>query len=105
MKDEELSTGAHLLPGWFVPRMMTDVWSFAFVMVDGTVVHLTHVERVDRAADGSLWLTVALADARAIADGFKTNESGHDDFCAPTSRSQASINAAHIMIAYETADT
>jgi hypothetical protein len=96
----EVERAARLLPAWFVPRMMTDEWSFAFIMVSGDVVHLTTINAVHLGVDG-VWLDVNLNEHPPQAAWF--NKSSRQ-ITSPTGRRLASINARHIMIAFETAD-
>lgn len=85
-----------VLPTWFVDRMMTDTWWFGLMMSNGTVIGIHRILSVDQAADGTIWLTVELL-----------SDTPGDDrvFIAPTSRLTASINASHVVAAYELADT
>jgi hypothetical protein len=87
-----------LLPAWFIPRMMEDAWSFAFLMVSGTYIHVEHIAAVHESADG-LWLDVDLCTDQPRAFGHPAG------VVAPTSRTTASIAVRHIMLAFETADT
>lgn len=96
-----------LLPAWFIRRMIDDQWSFAFLLVTGHTLHLQHIHEVRQAADGTIWLDVELADqvpytARRLPP---YERAGPHDIVAPTSRLTASVNAAHVVLAYETADT
>lgn len=85
-----------VLPTWFVDRMMTDTWWFGLMMSNGTVIGIHRILSVDQAADGSIWLTVELL-----------SDTPGDDrvFIAPTTRLTASINASHVVAAYELVDT
>jgi len=85
-----------VLPTWFVDRMMTDTWWFGLMMSNGTVIGIHRILNVDQAADGTIWLTVELL-----------SDTPGDDrvFIAPTSRLTASINASHVVAAYELVDT
>lgn len=94
----DVERAARLLPAWFIPRMMTDEWNFAFLMVTGDIVHLTHIEKVHLGADG-IWLDVTLSNCFGLLSG------GPRHFKAPTDRTFASINARHVVMAFETADT
>lgn len=98
--DPEVEQALRLLPAWFVPRMMGDEWSFAFIMVNGDIVHLTHIEAVHLGADG-IWLDVRLAEHLDWQG--PALEGRH--ITAPTTRTMASINARHILMALETAYT
>lgn len=84
-----------LLPAWFVERMMHDSWSFGLLTVSGTTICIESITSVHQAADGSIWLDVVLMQT--------TN--AKNTFVAPTSRTSASINSAHIVAAFELADT
>jgi hypothetical protein len=57
---------------------------------------------VQQAADGSLWLDVELSADTGLID---TEQDGRRHITAPTSRHHASINAGHVVLAFETADT
>lgn len=83
-----------LLPGWFTDRMMTDSWSFGLMMSNGMTIGIQDIQKVWQAADGSVWLDVTLLSGEY--DGVWT---------APTTRTTASINASHIVAAFELADT
>jgi hypothetical protein len=93
-----------ILPTWFVPRMMDDVWSFALLTTDLVAILITTITNVNQAKDGSIWLTVDLMpddDFWAL----RLRERGLRTLGAPTSRTTASINASHIIAAFEIADT
>jgi hypothetical protein len=102
--DEAIARAEQLLPAWFVPRMMGDVWSFALLTPDGRAMLIDHIDRVRQGADGSIWLDVVMSEPG----------SGWEDalrqmklqiITAPTDRTTASINAAHIVAAFEIAST
>jgi hypothetical protein len=97
---EDVNRAERLLPAWFITRMMTDDWSFAFLMVTGDLVHLTCIEAVHLGADG-IWLDVSLSERTDIQG--KHIAGRH--IGAPTERTRASINARHIVMAFETAYT
>lgn len=89
-----------LLPAWFVPRMMSDNWSFAFLMVNGDIIHFTNIEAVHASADG-IWLDIQLIEEKHLNYlALKGRQ-----VSAPTSRTAASVNARHVMMAFETSDT
>lgn len=101
--DDEIEAAEKLLPAWFVPRMMSDTWFFAFIMTNGTIVHFDTILGVTQAADGSIWIDVDLLPPGQHPPQMPASDR---DFKAPTtSRTQASIHASHIMFAIETADT
>lgn len=92
----EVIKARQVLPTWFVDRMMTDTWWFGLMMSNGTVIGIHRILSVDQAADRSIWLTVELL-----------SDTPGDDrvFIAPTTRLTASINASHVVAAYELVDT
>ena len=91
------------LPAWFTERMKDDVWSFGLLMCDGTIIGIQAIEAINQAADGTIWLDVRLMDS---SDGTTAWLDNFDKkFVAPTSRLEASINASHVMAAFEIADT
>jgi hypothetical protein len=102
--DKATARCAQLLPAWFVPRMMTDVWSFALLTANRQAILIDHINRISQAADGGLWLDVQLLDS---AGGWEENlrQMGLHIITAPTTRTSASVNAAHIVAAFEIADT
>lgn len=88
-----------ILPVWFTERMMGDEWSYGLMTTAGVVICITSITALHLAADGSIWLDVNL-----ISDEVPSM-SGMTAFCAPTSRTKASINASHIIAAFELTDT
>jgi hypothetical protein len=93
MKDSQ-----QLLPAWFVPRMMHDVWYFGLLLTDGTVLRITCINSVWQAADNSLWIDAEM-------EKWSSGNYPKNHMFAPTSRLSVSINVAHIMAAFEVADT
>lgn len=96
--DPHIEAAMRILPAWFVPRMMTDEWSFGLLLITGQILCLTHINSVHRAGDGSVWLDVEMMRAGDVW----VPKNG---FVAPTSRTWASVNAAHVIAAFELADT
>jgi hypothetical protein len=92
-----------LLPAWFVARMMGDARNFAFLMATGDVVHFENILDVHQATDGSLWVDVALVDSVPMSNQGRGIKGRH--IVAPVGRKTASINVAHIVMAFEAADT
>ena len=86
-----------LLPAWFVPRMMDDTWVFGLLLSTGRVLAVEHIDEVHQAADGSLWVDVDMREGPV--DTWPTV------IHAPTSRTRASVNVAHIVCALELSDT
>lgn len=98
---ESIRQAEKLLPAWFIPRMMEDVWFFGLLLSDGTLACIETILEVRQAADGAVWLEVRLASEA----GFGAERLQHRRLTAPTSRNEASINAGHVMAAFELADT
>lgn len=70
----------------FVDRMSSDHWGFMLELSNGKKLEISHLSAVSEMPDGSIWLDVLVTDA-------------------PCSRNWASINAAHVVAAYEIWDT
>jgi hypothetical protein len=99
-EEGKVERALQLLPAWFTARMMQDSWKFGVLMSDGTLIYIETILEVRQAADGSLWLDVQLSEETPFAQ-----EPHPKHLKSPTSRTKASINAAHVMAAFETADT
>lgn len=92
-----------LLPAWFVPRMIMDEWHFGLMLTTGQVLCISRIDDVKQAADGSIWLDVTM-----LPDNFGSEHVYGRVMCpmvAPTHRLEASINAAHVVAAFELADS
>jgi hypothetical protein len=91
-----------VLPDWFTERMAKDMCAFGLVMSNGNVIGVHSIESVSQAADGTIWLDVRLLhpnDCRCTwLDYFAKG------WFAPTTNLLASINASHVMAAFELAD-
>lgn len=100
---EQIQKAASILPAWFVPRMMSDSWSFGLMLTTGQVMCISRIEDVHQGADGSIWLDVMM-----LPDNFGSQhvyERILEPMIAPTHRLEASVNAAHVVAAFELADT
>ncbi len=101
--DAEVESARRLLPSWFVPRMMTDVWSFGLQLSTGIVLAIEQITAVTQAADGSLWLDVQMVeDPTGLPQG---SHQGLRIVGAPNSRKSASVAVAHVVWAFELAYT
>ena len=108
MPDDEVEAAQKLLPAWFVQRMMTDEWTFGLLLATGQVLVINRIASVHQAADGSIWLDVEMREKRE--DSWLEPELGKmpsnlNYLLAPTERNDASINAAHVVAAFELAST
>jgi hypothetical protein len=99
--ENRLERCVKLLPAWFVPRMTDDTWFFGLLLSTGQTLTIEHIDNVSQAADDSLWVDVTM-HKEFYAHGLAA---WVIPICAPTSRVQASINVAHIVCAFELADT
>jgi hypothetical protein len=105
--DITVTQATALLPAWVIPRMMTDVWSFGLLLTGGVVLAIDYIEHVQRGVDGSIWLDVHMLEeqqVRWIKDTF-CNKLPVPITGAPVGRYKASINVAHVVWAFELADT
>jgi hypothetical protein len=91
------------LPAWFTSRMMSDSWFFGLLMQNRTILCIECIDRVWLAADDSLWLDVTMLDSPP--PGADSLPKGIPVICAPTERNKATIAAAHVVAAFEMADT
>ena len=89
---------------WFLSRMTEDTWSFGIMLVTGQVLAIQTIYAVRRAQNGSAWIDAQLMPH----DDFwieSARKNGYRVVGAPTSREHVSINIAHIVAAFELADT
>ncbi len=98
----EVEKYASLLPAWFTARMLTDSWSFGLLLVTGDILAIENIESIQQDASGNLWLDATLKEDL----GYINDELyGRTILLAPTSRVSASINSAHVVAAFELADS
>lgn len=95
--DREMAVAEHMLPAWFVGRMMSDEWYFGLMLTNGTTIGITHIDAVRLDAAGELWIDVRMLDPK-LGPAVRVMK-------APTSRLEASIQVRHIVAAFEIADT
>jgi hypothetical protein len=89
-----------LLPAWFTERMASDQWSFALLASNGFTICIEAITNIVQAADGSIWIDVVL-----LKDGDCWTKGIERKLVSPTARNRASVNTAHIVAAYEIADS
>ena len=85
-----------MLPGWFSERMTTDHWLFGLMVSTGQIIVITHIEKIYQAQNGSVWIDVELA---RFSDYAITPDDNW--YFAPTTRVSATINANHIVAAFD----
>lgn len=90
---------------WFMARMMTDNWSFGLLLVTGHLLLIENIIGLSIALDGE-WLDVELwQEKHGEFVTAEMTERGYNVVTAPTTRTTVSINARHIVMAMELADT
>ena len=99
-----IKNGEKLLPSWFVPRMMDDVWHFGLLLTDSSLVLLSHINRVDVSANGDLWIHADLDD-RYCFDNWRERVHYKKVIANDIDRCNVSINATYVIAAFELADT
>jgi hypothetical protein len=92
-----------ILPAWFTGRMMNDSWSFGLLTITGQIIALERIDNISQDANGTIWLDATMLDSRTNLFGMESFES--KIFVSPTERTQISINASHVVAAFELADT
>lgn len=100
--NNNLKLARSILPGWFVDRMMTDHWYFGLMMSDGSVITISEIVRVYVDVNGGIWIDAYMVDDDIdINPAIKTDRQRHY-FTAPApSRTMISLNATHIMAAFD----
>lgn len=91
-----------LLPAWFTERMMSEEWLFGLLTVSGDIVAVRRINKITKDAAGQLWLDVKLAaynEAKGVYDA--DNPRSQRLIVAPTERTNATVNAAHVVLAFE----
>jgi len=104
---EPIDRAQAILPAWFVDRMMTDNWVFGLLLVTGQTLVIDNIQQIRYGAGGT-WIDATMHQdflgPRASA-GMKTRHPWLTLMTAPTSRLKISINAEHVVAAFELADT
>jgi len=104
--EEKINEATRLLPAWFVSRMMTDDWTFGLLLSTGQVMVVNYISEVHQAADGSIWIDVKMGEkAEWHEPELGNTPSGMSYLSTPTKRDTASVNAAHVVAAFELAST
>ena len=87
-----------LMP-WWLGRMSHDSWSFGLLMVTNQMICIDRINRIWRDTRGTMWLDVTLLKTAPLA-AMKLKWP-YPCFLAPTSRLDATINADHVVAAFE----
>jgi hypothetical protein len=102
MNDVREGVDNELLPAWFTERMMGEEWLYGLLTVAGDIVAIRRINKITRDAAGHLWLDVRLAaynEANGVYD--VDNPRAQKVIVAPTERRDATVNAAHVVLAFE----
>ena len=102
LEEELAEISVDLLPAWFSSRMSTDEWLFGLHLSDGSLLAITSITKFTQASDATIWVDAEMADASVeiASDHWRRKL-----ITSPTSRTRVSVNAAHIIAAFELADT
>lgn len=98
--NNNLKLARSILPGWFVDRMMTDNWYFGLMMSDGSVIVISEIVRVYVDVNGGIWIDAHMAED-AINPAMQINRQRYYFTAPASSRTKVSLNAAHIMAAFD----
>lgn len=86
---------------WFIERMASDDWHFGLLMITGHTLLIQNIVGVSKDESGNFWIDANLEIGEIGPHGVP----GGKPITSPTSRTIVSINAAHIVAAFEMADT
>jgi hypothetical protein len=94
-----------VLPAGFVERMMTDTWYFGLLLVTGQVLVIESIRDVRGTPEGNVWIDVTMhgKDSNHAFQEFK--DLRWPWVYSPTGRTEASVNAAHVVAAFELMDS
>ncbi|MCI5160603.1 MAG: hypothetical protein D3917_00965 [Candidatus Electrothrix sp. AX5] len=98
-ENPNIAKATKLLPAWFIPRMMDDVWQFGILLSTNEVLAVEHIDDVHQASNGDIWIDVTMCTETVEYHGLAQNI-----ITSPTSRPKASINTSHIIAALELHD-
>jgi hypothetical protein len=102
MSDVHEGVDNELLPAWFTERMMGEEWLFGLLTVTGDILAVRRINKITQDAAGRLWLDVRMAvynEAKGVYD--EDDPKAGRLLLAPTARTDATINAAHVVAAFE----
>ena len=98
--NDNMNRCSGLLPAWFIPRMMEDSWYLGLLLVSGDVLAISSITNVSVDANNNLWI-----DALMCEQGINIDCDWYRVLKSPNSRLAISVNASHIIAAFELADT
>jgi hypothetical protein len=91
-----------LLPPWFAQRMIDDVWYFGLLLVTGHTLAISCIDKIWQDASGNVWLDVTMLERD---DRLRRCFPDLEILDSPTKRQIATVNASHVVAAFELADT
>lgn len=86
---------------WFYEHMSSADGSFGLMLDNGSLAHISKIKGISRASDGSIWLDVLLANKPADDSKLRQMQPGGFILWSIGAETTASINAAHIVAAFE----
>jgi hypothetical protein len=99
-----IARAKRLLPAWFVERMMTDSWYFGLLLVTGQVLVIESIRDV-RGTEGNVWIDVTMYGKDGNHTFHEFKDLRWPCVYSPTGRTEASVNAAHVVAAFELMDS
>jgi hypothetical protein len=91
-----------LLPAWFTEQMMSEVWNYGLLTVTGDILAISRINKITRDDVGNLWLDAEMLNYHVRGNGDDSVRS--KILIAPTENTQVSINASHIVAAFQLTD-
>jgi hypothetical protein len=91
-----------LLPAWFTEQMMTKAWNYGLLTVTGNILAISKINKITRDDTGNLWLDAEMLNYH-VRGSVEINVLSKI-LIAPTERTRVSINASHIVAAFELTD-
>ncbi len=95
---DDLRLGA-VMPAWFAGRMMADQWQFALLLSTGHTMLIRRIDAIHVSPTGQTLIDVEMSE-----DAPEVSVPG-TPFGSPTGRTRATIGLAHVVAAFEVADT
>ncbi|MFC3124292.1 hypothetical protein ACFOD4_04395 [Pseudoroseomonas globiformis] len=99
----DLRLGA-VMPAWFAGRMMADEWVFALLLSGGQTVLIRRIDAVHVSPAGTVLLDVDLLEGDEVPRFLRRDALSQPVLAAPTGRVRATVNLAHLAMAYEVAE-
>lgn len=97
---DEVEAASKILPAWFTMQMMADGWQYGLMLSTGRTLGISRIIEVSQDAAGGIWIDALLLESDA------GNQSSIDILTAPCPELRnVSINASHVVAAFEIAAT